>query len=118
MIFPGFQTGKWPFTDEFDFFSIPYLLIWPIPQLKSSIKCVLLTNVIVKVILLLMPNIKKIKWLTPKLEILSRVTPEEFVLAGCKQQQSGTSLLPGTLVQMCGADVSGNCAACQSRGQS
>lgn len=61
---------------------------------------------------------KKGKWETPKLKILSRLTPEEFVLAGCKQQQSGTPLNPGTLVQMCGADVVGNCAACQNRGQS
>ena len=61
---------------------------------------------------------KKTKWNTPKLEILSRVTPEEFVLTGCKQQQSATPLDPGTLVQMCGSDVAGNCAACRARGQS
>lgn len=63
-------------------------------------------------------TMKKKKWKTPKLEILSRVTPEEFVLTACKQQQSQTALDPGTLVQMCGSDVGGSCAACQARGQS
>ena len=61
---------------------------------------------------------KKRKWKTPKLEIISRVTPQEFVLTACKQQQSATPRDPGTLVQMCGADIVGNCAACSARGQS
>lgn len=61
---------------------------------------------------------KQVKWQTPKLKILSRLTPEEFVLTACKQQQSASPRDPGTLVQMCGADIIGNCAACQARGQS
>ncbi|MCK4837007.1 MAG: hypothetical protein KAT17_10225 [Candidatus Aminicenantes bacterium] len=62
---------------------------------------------------------KKKKWKTSKLIVLSRVTPQEFVLQGCKHQQSGTPLDPGTQVQMCGSDPpAGNCAACQPRGQS
>ena len=61
---------------------------------------------------------KPLKWQTPKLKILSRLAPEEFVLTNCKQQQSSTPRDPGTLVQMCGADVVGNCGACAARGQS
>ncbi|MEN8154707.1 MAG: hypothetical protein ABFR75_11875 [Acidobacteriota bacterium] len=61
---------------------------------------------------------KRLKWQTPKLKILSRLTPEEFVLTNCKQQQSNTPRDPGTLVQMCGADIAGNCGACSARGQS
>ncbi len=61
---------------------------------------------------------KKKKWHTPKLEILSRATPQEFVLTNCKQQQSQSPRDPGTLVQMCGSDIPGNCGACSARGQS
>ena len=61
---------------------------------------------------------KKSKWQTPELKIISRITPQEFVLTGCKQQQSSTNLDPGSLVQMCGANDGNNCAACQARGQS
>lgn len=68
-------------------------------------------------------KMSKKKWQTPKLVILSRLSPQEFVLAGCKQQQSQTNRDPGSQVQMCGspADPSKpkiNCAACQNRGQS
>lgn len=61
---------------------------------------------------------KKNKWQTPKLKIISRMTPQEFVLTGCKQQQSSTNRDPGTLVQMCGANDGAACGACQARGQS
>ena len=66
----------------------------------------------------MMKSDKKKKWKTPTLEILSRITPEECILTACKQQGAGVPRDPGTLVQMCGADEIGNCAACQARGQS
>lgn len=64
-------------------------------------------------------KMSKKKWQTPKLVVLSRLSPQEFVLAGCKQQQSHTNRDAGSQVQMCGSNPpAGNCGACQNRGQS